>query len=50
MTGIPEIWFLRRGTSGEERVEVRLPGGMSPSPGAHSPRGPGPQGQERVET
>jgi hypothetical protein len=35
MTGVPEI------SVPQERVEVGLPGGMSPSPGAHSPRGLG---------
>jgi hypothetical protein len=34
----------------QERVEVGLLGGMSLSPGAHSPSGLFPQGQERAET
>jgi hypothetical protein len=38
MTGISEMSIP------QERVEVGLPGGMSPSPGAHSPMEPSPQG------
>jgi hypothetical protein len=43
MMGIPKIMILQESIN----VEVELLEGTSPSLGAHSPRGPGPQEQER---